>query len=145
MPTTTRPASAADFPAWAAMRQSLWPDTAESHLRELAEFLPNPDFAAFIAELDGRQIGFAEVSIRPFANGCDTRPVPFLEGIWVDPGYRSRGAGAALLSAVEDWARARGFQELGSDTEIANVPSIASHLAWGFEETERVVYFRKSI
>jgi aminoglycoside 6'-N-acetyltransferase I len=36
-----------------------------------------------------------------------------------------------------------GFREVGSDTPIANLPSQAAHRAWGFSETERVVYFRK--
>ncbi len=32
---------------------------------------------------------------------------------------------------------------MGSDTEIENGASQAAHSAWGFCETERVVYFRK--
>jgi aminoglycoside 6'-N-acetyltransferase I len=39
----------------------------------------------------------------------------------------------------------RGYRELGSDALIDNSASHAAHRGWGFAETERVVYFRKSL
>jgi aminoglycoside 6'-N-acetyltransferase I len=87
--------------------------------------------------------GFAELAIRKYANGCETRPVPFVEGIWVKPQFRRQGVGARLIGHVEAFVMARGFREIGSDTLIDNRTSQAAHLAWGFFETERVVYFRK--
>ena len=47
------------------------------------------------------------------------------------------------LRASEALLVERGFRELGSDTYIDNRQSQAAHLAWGFSETERVVYFLK--
>ncbi len=38
---------------------------------------------------------------------------------------------------------ARGLRELGSDALMDNTASHAAHRAWGFTETERVIYFRK--
>ena len=92
---------------------------------------------------DGAAIGFAEIAVRKYANGCDTRPVAFLEGVWVKPQFRRRGIGERLIAHAETFLVARGFRELGSDTQIDNHTSQAAHLAWGFSETERVVYFRK--
>jgi aminoglycoside 6'-N-acetyltransferase I len=46
---------------------------------------------------------------------------------------------------VENWAREGGFTELGSDCGLENLPSQDFHRALGFEETERVVYFRKEL
>ena len=92
---------------------------------------------------DGNAIGFAEVSIRRSANGCDSQPVPFVEGIWVDPQFRLRGIGAQLIAHIEAFVTARGFHELGSDALIDNTASHAAHRGWGFAETERVIYFRK--
>ena len=37
----------------------------------------------------------------------------------------------------------KGVTELASDADIANITSHCMHAALGFEETERVVYFRK--
>jgi aminoglycoside 6'-N-acetyltransferase I len=47
------------------------------------------------------------------------------------------------MAHVEEFVAARGFTEIGSDTDIANRESHAAHRSWGFVETERVVYFRK--
>ncbi|HEV2098227.1 MAG TPA: GNAT family N-acetyltransferase, partial [Stellaceae bacterium] len=108
------------------------------------ELLKSEDGWGFAAETsDGEIAGFAEVAIRKYANGCDTRPVAFLEGIWVRPDLRRRRIGALLIKHAEEFLLSRGFRELGSDTQIDNSPSQDAHLAWGFSETERVVYFRK--
>lgn len=104
-------------------------------------------WASFVAEDTdlGALVGFMELSQRPFANGCDTSPVAFLEGIWVQEAYRHQGVGRRLVQAAETWARQRGLKELGSDADIANTLSHRAHEGWGFEETERVVYFRKRL
>jgi len=90
--------------------------------------------------------GFAEASLRrDYVNGCETSPVAFLEGIYVAPQARCQGVGRALDRAVQDWAIQRGCQEYASDALIDNRDSHAFHAALGFEETERVVYFRRRL
>jgi aminoglycoside 6'-N-acetyltransferase I len=76
---------------------------------------------------------------------CNTKPVGFLEGIWVKPKFRRQGIGAQLIKKAEALLVECGFRELGSDTPINNRDSQEAHLAWGFSETERVVYFRKAL
>jgi aminoglycoside 6'-N-acetyltransferase I len=93
---------------------------------------------------DGRRSGrICEISIRAAANGCDSRPVPFLEGIWIEAQFRRRALGAQLIAHIEAFITARGFREIGSDAPIENRVSHAAHRRWGFSETERAVYFRK--
>jgi len=127
------------------MRALLWPDENPEELAaELDKFRADPTQVAFVAERDdGRLCGFAEASVRRYANSNDESPCAFLEGWWVDEDVRRAGVGRALVAAVEDWARAQGFTELGSDALLDNTPSHAAHRALGFEERERVVYFRK--
>ena len=48
-------------------------------------------------------------------------------------------------SAAEQWARAQGCAELASDALLDNHASHRFHAGAGFEETERVVYFRKRL
>jgi aminoglycoside 6'-N-acetyltransferase I len=136
---------AGDLDAWTAMRTSLWPEESrDGHADGIRRLLASDDAWGFVAQLpDGSAIGFAEIAIRKYANGCDTQPVAFLEGIWVDPGHRRCGAGGQLIAHTSAFVAARGFRELGSDTELHNRDSQAAHRAWGFSETERVVYFRK--
>lgn len=90
-------------------------------------------------------VGFIELAVRPFADGCDSAPVPHVEGWYVEPGARGRGTGRALMDAAEGWARERGFVELASDTEVHNDGSLAAHMRCGFVETERLIKFRKSL
>jgi len=147
MKTIVRAMEPADRAAWAAMRAELWPDEdAKILAEETGKMLGSDDAWAFIAETDsGGAVGFAEIAIRKYANGCETQPVPFLEGIWVAPGFRRQGVGATLVRHVEDFLVARGYRELGSDALIDNTLSHESHRGWGFSETERVVYFRKKL
>jgi aminoglycoside 6'-N-acetyltransferase I len=139
----------ADATAWAAMRTALWPDADPDELyREAEAFaagdtLPTPH-VVFIAA-DECPIGFLELSVRPYANGCDSMPVPFIEGWYVKPEAQRRGVGRALIRAAEDWSRERGFVEIGSDTELANEDSVEAHERCGFAETERIVYLRKRL
>lgn len=139
-----RSLTAADAPAWGALRHALWPSHQPAELLdELAATLAAGDFAGFGAFDDARLIGFAEVSERPYGDGCDTAPVAWLEGIYIEPPYRRRGLARQLVAAAESWALDRGLSELGSDAELDNFISRLSHSYWGFEETERVVRFRK--
>jgi aminoglycoside 6'-N-acetyltransferase I len=135
---------ARDRLAWAEMRAALWPEeSAQEHTHGTDDVLRSDRAWGFMAEVDGAPAGFAELAIRDYANGCASRPVPFLEGIFVREAFRRRGIGARLVAHVEQFAVARGFAEIGSDAEIANLASHAAHRSWGFAETERVVYFRK--
>lgn len=134
---------------WVEMRLALWPDTQEAeHRAEIESCLAESDrYASFLCEDEaGVAAGFAEASIRrDYVNGCETSPVAFLEGIYVLPRYRRRGVARALIVAVERWATSQGCRELASDTATDNLKSQSLHLTLGFEETERVVYFRKEL
>lgn len=136
---TVRPATEADRPAWAEMRRRLWPES------DGQGFEPGPATAGFVAEEEGRLIGFAEASIRNYAEGAPDGPAAYLEGIWVEPDRRRRGVGRALLAAVEDWALRQGFFWLGSDALLDNRLSHRWHSAAGFGEIERIVVFGKRL
>jgi aminoglycoside 6'-N-acetyltransferase I len=131
------------------MRARLWPQADAAELAgEARAFAADPALsmldAVFIAvDEDARPAGFLELCLRAFSDGCDSMPVPHVEGWYVDPTARRRGLGRALMQAAEAWARARGFSELASDSELHNVASHEAHDACGFEEVERLVKFRK--
>uniref|UniRef100_UPI003084574F GNAT family N-acetyltransferase n=1 Tax=Gluconacetobacter tumulisoli TaxID=1286189 RepID=UPI003084574F len=78
-------------------------------------------------------------------NGCETSTVVFLEGIYVRHDASKRGVASLLLRAVEDWARSLGCLELASDAELENRGSHLFHKAMKFQETERVIFFRKTL
>ena len=126
-----RPATAEDFPAWAAMRRRLWPEAdAEELERELAGL--DPALLGLVAEEDGRLIGFAEASVRSVAEGAPSGPAAYLEGIWVEPDRRRRGVARAMLAAVEHWARRQDLAWLGSDALLDNSLGHRWHRGAGF-------------
>lgn len=129
------------------MRAALWPDAGVDALRaEALAWDASQGLALLAFDDDGRAIGLAEASLRrDYVNGTESSPVGFLEAWFVQPDHRGRGVGRALVAAVEDWTRGRGCRELASDALLDNTGSHAAHAACGFEETERVVYFRKRL
>jgi aminoglycoside 6'-N-acetyltransferase I len=147
---TVRPARAADLPQWVSLRQALWPDESADELSaEAQKFLAGNGFmleaVLLAAKGDGTILGFAELSQRPYAEGCETTPVAFLEGWYVAPEARGRGVGRELIKAAEQWAREQGYSEFASDTTLDNTSSAAAHQALGFEEIEIIRCFRKSL
>ncbi|HEX2863122.1 MAG TPA: GNAT family N-acetyltransferase, partial [Deinococcales bacterium] len=100
--------------------------------------------AVFLAWSGSRPVGFLELSVRPYAEGCDG-PAPFVEGWFVAEAERGRGVGRALVAAAEAWALERGFTDLASDTQLWNTASQAAHAALGFVEEERLVSYRKPL
>lgn len=130
------------------MRQALWPDFSPDFLdEEIQEILADLDnLPVFVAvRPDSACGGFVEAAIRPYADGCDTRSVGYIEAWYVDPDLRRQGVGAALIAAVEAWARRRGCQEMASDCLLENQVSLRAHLALGYQEKERLIHFCKKL
>jgi len=110
----------------------------------MREHRARSDAEVFVAEReDGSIAGFVEVGARPYADGCDTSPVGYIEAWYVDPDVRRSGYGRALLEAAEDWARTRGYREMASDAQLNNEISHAAHHRAGYAEVDRIVQFRK--
>ena len=133
-------------PGWLELRDALWPQERDVQLAEMAAIAAQPQrFAAFVAYAQGGELqGFAEAAIRTgYVNGAHSSPVGFLEGLYVVPHGRRNGVARLLVAEVTRWAAECGCSELASDAALANTASQALHRALGFEETERVVYFRK--
>lgn len=143
-----RGVEARDRDGWLLLRRKLWPDGMESHAREVDRFLegtaPHPD-AVLVAEEGARLVGFAELSVRTFAEGCVTTDVGYLEGWYVEEEHRRRGVGRALQAAGERWALEQGCAEFGSDANARDERSIRAHLACGFEDAGTIRCFRKRL
>lgn len=137
-----------DDPEWLRLRCALWPEgSIADHRDGMAEWLARPDTAVLVAvRRKGVTLaGFAEVGTRPYADGCASSPVAFLEGWYVDADVRRGGIGTALVRAAESWARERGLTELASDALLENLTSHRAHEALGFLEVERAVRYRKQL
>jgi aminoglycoside 6'-N-acetyltransferase I len=137
-----------NLPDWLVLRSSLWPDCPPAeHRREMAAALAEPErLAQWLAYAGGQAVGLIEVALRrDYVNGTAHSPVAFVEGIYVSPALRRQGCARALLHAAMRWAEIRVCRELASDTSLDNLAGQRVHEALGFQETERVVYFRKML
>jgi len=133
---------------WGRLRTRLWPDCGpEDNADDMAQ-LTDPAGAlriVFLAFSGGAAVGFAEISERSVVAGAGNGPAAYLEGWYVDPGFRRCGAGAALVAAAAGWARQEGYRCFGSDVEIANGVSQKAHEALGFAEKGRVVTYAMAL
>ena len=132
------------------MRCALWPEGSEvQHRDEITRYfagqLEEPLQVLVAVDTSGTTVGFAELSIRRYAEDCVTDHVAYLEGWYVVPAARRRGVGRALVEAAEDWGRAKGCTEFASDALIDNDVSAAAHRALGFMETVQIRCFRKTL
>ena len=144
-----RRASESEHAIWARMLARLhqpWGDEAE-FLAEIPGWLslrePIVCWLAFAA--DGTAIGMVDARVRNYAEGAPDLTAAYVEDIWVEEGHRRGGVATALLTAVEDWARAEGLNWIGSDTEIDNELSRRWHGAAGFQELEQLIVFGKPL
>ncbi len=144
-----RPVREEDSEGWARMRRILFPDFDPPEIKAFFEAGGFDNFAhsaVFVAETaGGALVGFAEATARPYAEGCVTSPVAYLEGWFVDEAWRKRGVGALLVRAVEDWGRSLGMTEFASDAAPDNLTSRNAHQALGFREEGLVICFTKKL
>lgn len=142
-----RRAGPADAALYAELRLELWPDIPpRENRREAREYVARSDLAILIAETPrGEPIGFAEVGLRAYAEGCSSSPVGYLEGWYVRSHARHRGVGRRLMEAAEQWAREQGCSEMGSDTTADNIASEEAHQRLGYSITARLVTFLKPL
>lgn len=100
----------------------------------------------FLKYCQNEPVGFAHCQIRhDYVEGTDSRPVGYLEGIFVKEGCRRKGYAKQLLSECEKWAKENGCNEFASDCEINNDVSFDFHVALGFKEANRIICFTKRI
>jgi aminoglycoside 6'-N-acetyltransferase I len=136
------------IPEWQRLRVGLWPDVPlEEHRKDMVDILSDLEFnAVFVAVGAERRLhGFVEVSMRLTAEGCNSSPIGYLEGWYVEPDQRGKGIGRALVKKAEAWALANGCKEMASDVEAANGLGRTAHESLGYEEVEVLAHYRRSL
>ena len=110
---SVRPFRPEDAVEVTAMMSALWPAGDPYDFSDESIFVWQRD--------DGPGLGgFVSFSVRAWAEGCESSPVPYIEGWWVAPNLRRSGEGRAL-------------------------GSLRAHEALGFEPTLRLQFFRKRL
>ena len=142
-----RKATTADSRILAEMAVQMWDSHTIDELEaEFIETLNDKHAAFFLKYANNLPVGFAQCGLRTdYVEGTESSPVGYLEGIFVKEDFRNNGYAKEMLSACEAWAKSMGCTEFASDCELDNEESISFHKSLGFEETNRVVCFRKDL
>ena len=136
-----------DSPVLAQLALKVWDDALLADLTHEFEVMSQGDHcASFIKYVNDQPVGFANVSLRvDYVEGCETSPVGYLEGLYVEHRYRHNGYATELMKVCEQWAREQGCQEFASDCLLTNEESLAFHLSCGFQEANRLICFHKKL
>ena len=147
MNVTIRSVRPEDRSEWLRMRRALWDEIPDDQqVREMDENLASVMDEVFVAERPGGGLcGFLEAGLRSRADGCDSTPVGYIEGWYVDEDMRRCGVGRALVEAAEAWARSRECRQMASDAVLGNEVSHQAHGALGYEDIGRIVQFKKDL
>lgn len=135
-----RPACAEDGACLAAIQNPIIRDTAITFNpveRTPADMVRAISEARcfIVAEEDGQLIGFA--SYDQFRKGVGYARA-MEHTIVLAPGARGRGAGRALMAALEEHARGAGVGSLWAGVSGENPAGVAFHRRLGFEEVARL-------
>ena len=140
-------ANAENIADWIRLREGVYTGIdRDFHEREIELFGKDDTKECFLAFANnGHVCGMIEVSLRNVVDGCLTSPVGYIEGIYVEPESRGQGLSKRLLESAQTWCREKGCTEIGTDAELDNAQAQRFHEHMGFQETYRVVEYRKSL
>jgi GNAT superfamily N-acetyltransferase len=89
-------------------------------------------WARFVAEVDGEVVGVVGAGAGEFSGSAA------LTSLWVDPRFRGRGVGSALVAAVEEWARSQHLNQVVLWVTEVNRTAERLYEHIGFTRTGRV-------
>ncbi len=141
------PATERDLAVWRAMREDLYSGLDENFNEfEMALILGSSDRACLLVRAPNDDaVGFIEISLRNVVDGCLGGPVGYIEGIYLVPSWRGLGLGPGMIEAVAEWFRSQGCRDMATDAEMENADAQQFWNDLGFEETWRIVQYRKSL
>lgn len=135
--------TANDFQLWKKMRNALYNGMEEAFDdHEMKTIIDDPQWHCMFVTLSKDVIGFVELSLRNIVDGCLHSPVPYIEGIYLQPQYQTKGYGKDVMKLIKKWSKNLGFSELAADTELHNHRAQKFFSAMGFQETYRTVGFK---
>ena len=112
-----------------------YPASTDQAKARLSRLDADPSARVLLADDDGRVAGLAVTYVEPLIE--HDRPVLRLQALAVGERFRRRGAGRALVEAVEEEARSRGCDTVVLTSAEQRADAHAFYLSVGFDQTGR--------
>jgi GNAT superfamily N-acetyltransferase len=119
-----------------------YPTTLAEMRRRLAQVLQVEDHAAYVAELDGRAVGWIHVCVRP---QVQVDRAAEIEGLVVDEACRGRGIGRLLIRQIEQWVQEKGCDIIYVRSNIIRERAHGFYQKLGYENIKTSLTFRKML
>jgi GNAT superfamily N-acetyltransferase len=101
----------------------------------LGRALQSPDDCVFVADDDGKIIGYAYAALEPLSWKELRGPAGFVHDLAVDESSRRKGVGTQLMNAAMDWLRDHGAPRVILGTAALNQAAHALFHRLGFRDT----------
>jgi GNAT superfamily N-acetyltransferase len=118
-----------------------YPATAAQMRNRLRGIKPASEHAVYVAELDGKVVGWLHVSKQPL---LEVELRAEVNGLVVDAQVRSRGTGARLLAEAERWARRVGCKGMSVRSNVIRERAHKFYIQNGYEHFKTQKSFRKT-
>lgn len=120
-----------------------YPATEKEMKRRLRDVIEDRDAGCLVAvSRDGELVGWIHVSCTPL---LEVERRAEVNGLVVDEGARSRGAGALLLAAGEKWARGKRCKGMSVRSNVLRERAHGFYLRNGYEHYKTQKAFRKGL
>ena len=117
--------------------------TAAQIVQRLRRIKPASQNAVLVAESpEGKVIGWLHVSVEPL---LEVELRAEVNGLVVADEERSRGAGALLLQAAEEWGRRQGCNSMSVRSNVVRERAHQFYLRYGYEHYKTQKAFRKAV
>ena len=108
---------------------------AEKTMRRFLADVANSGYSfLFVAAAGNRTVGFISGELRQGSPTFLPRTWASVDDVFVEPEYRNRGMGSALLQSVRDWAQERGADGISLQVAAANARGRKFYEDLGFRE-----------
>jgi len=102
--------------------------------RFLADLTSSSHAFLFVAEYDGRSVGFVSGELRESSPTFRPKTWASVDDVFVESNYRNLGVGRALVEGVKAWAKERGADGVSLQVAAANAKGRKFYEDLGFRE-----------
>jgi GNAT superfamily N-acetyltransferase len=108
----------------------------------LSRMLARPDQQFFVADDDGRVVGWLHAAVAEF---IEVEAFVVIGGLVVDEHYRRKGLGRLLMRRAEDWARTNGCSVVRLWSSVSRTAAHAFYQDLGYTKIKTQHSFAKSL